>query len=366
MAKDIWQFEGAVEDQAPDRDRKPSVFARFVEKAAVALRADADMEAVLNAFQSLDPDAVEKCTVEEARRQPTAADAVNRVLTEQGRSSDPACLVPDVVAMNMEIPGAAGPMRARMYRPQAEGPLPGLLYLHGGGWGMGDLDASDASARGIASQARAIVVSIDYRRAPEAKFPAAWHDALAGWRWLALNAATMGVDPERLAIAGESAGGCLAVATAIALRDLHDDALPPPRHVVAIYPVAQTGSLATPSYIETAVAQPLSRAMVPWFLDKLLRTADDKEDTRLDLVNADLVGLPPVTIVNAQLDPLRSDGARLEEALQDAGVPVERRDFHGVTHEFFGMAAVVAKAAEAQAWVGERLRTAFTWSTPLV
>lgn len=364
MAKDWFESDYAVADG--ETDKKPSVVCRLVGKASAALRADADMEAVLNAFCALDPNAIEKCTVQEARRQPTVADAVRRVLREQGRDADPTVLVPGVTAHDREIPGASGPMRARVFRPTGDGPFPGILYLHGGGWVLADLDVYDASARGLAAAAQAVVVSIDYRRAPEAKFPAAWHDAIAGWRWLALEATAFGVDPERLALAGESAGGCMAVATAMALRDLNDDSLPLPRHVLAIYPVAQTESLSTPSYLENAMAQPLSRAMVPWFLEKLLRSAEDKEDPRLDLVNADLVGLPPVTLINATLDPLRSDGARLEQALQDAGVPVERRDFHGVTHEFFGMAAVVAKAGEAQAWAGERLRAAFTLPTPLV
>ncbi|HKY89992.1 MAG TPA: alpha/beta hydrolase fold domain-containing protein, partial [Nevskiaceae bacterium] len=249
MAKDDWQSEAGDDD----RDRKPSVLTRLVEKAAVALRADADMETVLKAYQAFDPDAIEKCTVEQARAQPTVADAVRAVLREQGREQDPERLVPGVVAQDLEIPGAAGPMRARLYRPAVEGRLPGVLYLHGGGWVLADLDVYDLSARGLAAQSRAIVLSIDYRRAPEAKFPAAWHDALAAWRWLVLNAASLSVDPDRLAIAGESAGGCLALATAVSLRDLHDDLLPPPRHVLAIYPVAQTGSLATPSYIENAL-----------------------------------------------------------------------------------------------------------------
>jgi acetyl esterase/lipase len=159
-----------------------------------------------------------------------------------------------------------------------------------------------------------------------------------------------------VALAGESAGGNLAVATAIAARDA---GLQPPLHVLAVYPVTQT-SLNTESYIENAVALPLNRAMVEWFVDKLVRSRDDLHDPRLQLIDARLQGLPPVTIINARIDPLRSDGAKLEEALLDAGVAVERRDFEGVTHEFFGCAAVLAKAREAQIYAGERLIATFS------
>jgi acetyl esterase/lipase len=129
--------------------------------------------------------------------------------------------------------------------------------------------------------------------------------------------------------------------------------------VLAVYPVAQTGSLNTPSYIENAMAKPLNRPMVEWFLDKLLKSPADKEDTRLDLVHANLAGLPATTIINARLDPLRSDGAQLEEALRRAGVSVERKDYEGVTHEFFGGAAVIQKAQDAQTYAGERLKQSF-------
>lgn len=346
----------ATPDKASDPAKKPSKVKTAIAKATAAVRADDDMLEVLNEFLALKPNAIEKCTPEEARAQPTPADAVKAVLRKQGRDTSPESLVPGVSAVDRTIPGAAGELRARFYTPDGPGPFPVVVYFHGGGWVIADLDVYDGGARGISKEANAIVVSVDYRQAPEHKFPAAWDDALAAYCWVAANAPTFKGDAARLALAGESAGGCLAVATAIAVRDL---SLPPLRHVVAVYPVAQTGSLLTPSYIENALAQPLNRAMIPWFLDKLLRTDEDKKDTRLDLVNADLAGLPEVTIINAMLDPLRSDGAMLEEALDEAEVSVLRKDYHGVGHEFFGAAAVVHKAKEAQRLVGERLRHSF-------
>jgi acetyl esterase len=122
---------------------------------------------------------------------------------------------------------------------------------------------------------------------------------------------------------------------------------------------AQTGSLNTAAHIENAIAKPLNKAMIEWFLDKLLRSPADKKDTRLDLVHAKLAGLPPVTIINAQIDPLRSDGEMLQDALKAAGVPVERKVYDDVAHGFFGAVAVIAKARQAQAHAGERLRAAF-------
>jgi len=209
----------------------------------------------------------------------------------------------------------------------------------------------------LCSTAHAIVISVDYRRSPEAKFPAAWNDAFAAYEWAAVNAATFNGDPSRLALAGESAGGNLAVATAISVRD---SALQAPLAVLAVYPVVQTGDTETESYRDSANAKPLNKAMIGWFVDKLISSPVDKSDTRLDLVHANLAGLPPVTIINAEIDPLRSDGEMLEAALKTADVKVTRKVYSGVTHEFFGMAAVVSEAKAAQEYAGKHLKSALS------
>ncbi len=340
---------------ANDGQRNPIL--NVVSNAMAALRADDDQLALAHAHESLHPKAIEELSVADARVQPTFADAVDKLLAEQGRTSDPEQLVPGVHTEVLEVDGAAGSLAATLYRPDAAGDaaLPVILYFHGGGWVIANRKVYDGGARGLAQQAQAIVVSVDYRQAPEHRFPAAWDDALAAYRWLVAEAASIGGDPTRLALAGESAGGNLAVATAIAVRDL---ALPQPCHVLAVYPVAQT-SLNTESYIENGIAKPLNRAMVKWFVDHLIRDENDLVDPRLALTDAKLVGLPPVTIINARLDPLRSDGAQLEDALAAAGVPVERREYPGVAHEFFGAAAVLEKAREAQRYAGQRLKEAF-------
>jgi len=333
---------------------EPNPILNAASNAIAALRADDDQLELAKAHESLNPKAIEKLEVAEARQQPTAKDAVIALLQKRGESTDPEVLVPGVTMTTLTVDGAVGALPANVYTPQGVGPFPVILYFHGGGWVIADKDVYDAGARGLAKAANAIVVSVDYRQAPEHRFPAAWDDALAAYRWLSQNAASLGGDPVRLALAGESAGGNLAVATAIAVRDA---GLPAPRHVLSVYPVAQT-SLNTESYLENAIAKPLNRAMVKWFVDHLVNSEDDLKDTRLSLIDADLSGLPPVTVINARLDPLRSDGAKLEDALRDAGVPVERREYEGVAHEFFGGAAVLQKARDAMAYAGDRLRPA--------
>ncbi|MGQ0503320.1 MAG: alpha/beta hydrolase [Panacagrimonas sp.] len=340
-----------------DDKGKPNPVINAISNTVAKVRADDDQLAVATAFESLQPKAIEKMSVEEARANPTPADAVKLLLKQQGRSSDPAQLVPGITSQDRTIPGSAGPLPARVYTPDGKGPFPVIVYFHGGGWVIADKAVYDGGARGLAKAANAVVVSVDYRRAPEAKFPAAWDDALAAYKWVAANAKEVQGDAARLALAGESAGGNLAIATAIAARD---SGIALPKAILSVYPVAQTGSLNTVSYIENAIAKPLNKSMIEWFLDKLLRTPDDKKDTRLDLVHAKLTGLPPVTIINASIDPLRSDGEMLEEALRKAGVSVERKLYSGVAHEFFGAAAVIAKAQEAQSYAGTRMRSAFS------
>ncbi|MCD9095668.1 alpha/beta hydrolase [Luteimonas fraxinea] len=335
---------------------KPNPIVDTISNVVGAIRADDDMHELAKAHDALAPKAIEKLSAAEARRQPTIADAVASVLRAQGRDTTPESLVPGVTREDIAIPTANGALHAFVYRPDGARNARVIVYFHGGGWVIADAEVYDAGARGLAKQANAIVVSVDYRQAPEHRFPAAWDDAISSYQWVAAHAAELGGDPTRLALAGESAGGNLAVATAVAARDT---GVIQPRHVLAVYPVAQTGSLHTESYIENAIAKPLNKAMIEWFVSHLINSDEDKQDPRLDLVHADLSGLPPVTIINATLDPLRSDGGILEKALTQAGVPVERRIYTGVAHEFFGAAAVVEKAAEAQAYAGERLRASF-------
>jgi acetyl esterase/lipase len=327
--------------------------------AASGAIVDPDNQAVVDALtKTLRVRPYHTLSPEEARRQPTFADGVNAVLQVQGRSTTPA---PGTTEQDISVVGAAGNLPALMIKPAgATGPLPVILYFHGGGWVIADRKVYAGGARGLARNAQAIVISVDYRRAPEAPFPAQHDDALASYRWLLQNAASIGGDPSRIAFAGESAGGNLAVATALQARDA---GLPQPRHILSVYPIAAT-DLNTPSYQDTSNGPTLNRALMAWFFRYVPRAPADLTDPRINLVSANLQGLAPVTIVAAQIDPLRSEGELLAQKLRAAGVEVERREWAGATHEFFGADAVIADAAEAQQWAGGRLRAALHGGGP--
>ncbi len=322
-------------------------------KTGTKYNADGDMQAVLDALTAMNGKPIETLEPADARKQPTPTDAVMAILKKQGKDTTPTALVPGVTSADSTIPGPAGSLPVRIYTPAGNGPFPIVVYFHGGGWVIADLKVYDGGARGIAKAANAVVVSVGYRLAPEAKFPAQHEDALATYKWAVANAASIKGDAKRMAIAGESAGGNLALATAIAARDQN---LTLPLHVVSVYPIAQATDLSTPSYVDSSQAKPLNKPMMEWFAKHALGKPTDKKDPRIDLVNANLKGLPPVTLINARIDPLRSDADLLVVSLKKAGVKVEHKIYDGVTHEFFGMAAVVAKARDAQNFAGEQLK----------
>ena len=317
-------------------------------------KAAADMQAVLDQFPRLGAKPIEALSPAKARLQPSAADAAKAVMRTKGMST-----APDPAVATRDLPYGNDPMQfARIYTPAgaaASGAArPVVVYYHGGGWVIADVNTYDATPRAMAKALNAIVASVEYRPAPEAKFPAQHDDAAAAYRWVLQNAASWGGDPKRLALAGESAGGNLAVATAIHARD---NRLAMPVHVLAIYPIANS-SKTLPSRTDSANAKPLNTSMLDWFGYYYGKSPADQQDPRINLVAADLKGLPPVTIVNAAIDPLRSDGETLATAIKAAGGQVEQRTFAGVTHEFFGMGDIVKGAADANAYADGRLKTA--------
>ncbi len=318
-------------------------------------KAGSDMKDVLTTLGGLNGKPIEQLTPAEARKQPTPADAVTEVLKKKGKSVVPTDLVSGVTSVDRTLMGAKGELPVRIYTPEGKGPFPVVVYFHGGGWVLADKNVYDGGARGLSKFAEAIVISPDYRLAPEAKFPAQHEDAVAAYKWAIANAVSLNGDPRRIALAGESAGASLAIATAVAARD---QGLTAPMHVVAVYPIAQASNLGTPSYLDSATAKPLSKAMMEWFTKQVFINDADKKDPRIALIDADLKGLAPVTLINAQIDPLRSDGDLLEAALKKANVKVEHKVYDGVTHEFFGMAAVVGDAKDAQQLAGKRLKDA--------
>ena len=317
----------------------------------------APMQAVLDQLQKLGAKPLETLTPEQARQQPSPADAVAAVLQTQGKEPTPET-VGDV--QNRSFGGPEGSVALRIYWPKdasvGSTGLPLILYVHGGGWVIADLDVYDASPRAVANAAGAIVVSTHYRQGPEHRFPAAHDDTLAAYRWVLDNGASLGGDPRRIALVGESAGGNMAANIAIQARDRQWQA---PLHQVLIYPVANN-DMDSPSYRENAEAKPLGKAAMAWFVSHAFHAPEETADPRISLVRQpNLAGLPPATIILAQIDPLRSDGELFGEKLRGAGVPVVVQNYDGVTHEFFGMAAVLDEARQAQKLVGERLRAAF-------
>ncbi len=325
-------------------------------RADWADRLDGDMKAVLDEHALLNPQAIETLTPEVARQQPTPADGALRLLRKRGLDDK---MELGVATRELDIPGPAGPLKSRLYAPETDKadakPLPVVVYFHGGGWVIADINVYDAGARSIAKFADCLVVSVGYRLSPENKFPAAHDDAFAAYRWVVENAASFGGDPDRVAVAGESAGGNLACATAMAARD---GGVKLPLWMALVYPVSGN-DLDTESYQAFAHAKPLNKPMIEWMVGHYTNSPDDTADPRINLVGADLRGLPGATIINAEIDPLATDGERLEAALKAAEVKVHRHLHKGVTHEFFGMGLVVKDAAVAEQQVAHDLKKAF-------
>lgn len=317
-------------------------------------RVDADMKHVLDTLRQMGTRPLEQSTPSAARLQPKAADAIASTLARQGREPTD----DGVAAEALAIDGAAGELAGRIYRPvgllSRLNPL--VLYFHGGGFVTGDLDSHDASARALARRTGAIVISVEYRLAPEHKFPAAHEDAWAAWQWLSQQVRALGGDPRRLAVAGEDAGANLAAHIALRSRDAHANQ---PVHQLLIHPIAG-GDLATASYGETLRAQPIGLPAMRWRFRHLLQDEAGLGDKRIDLSNRDdLAGVAPATIILAGIDPLRSEGEALAEAFDTAGVAVNCHTYDGVTQGFFGLGLIVTKALFAQSDAAEALAKAF-------
>lgn len=240
--------------------------------------------------------------------------------------------VPVASVVDRTIPGPAGELPIRIYTPEGPGPFPALVYFHGGGFVVGSLASGDPTCLALCHGASCVVVSVEYRLAPEHKFPAATDDCLAATRWLAAHAAELNADPVRLAVAGESSGGNLAAVTALRLRDEGGPAL---RGQLLIYPVADYHTPPTPSYIANADGYLLTRAMMVWFWGHYLSDAGEANHPHAAPLRApDLSGLPAALVITAEFDPLRDEGERYAERLQQAGVPTQLARYDGMIHGF--------------------------------
>ena len=252
-------------------------------------------------------------------------------------------------------PGPGGDVPVRLYSPAGEGPFPLLVWIHGGGWVLGSVDESDPVARALSVAGDCAVASIEYRLAPEHPFPAALDDCWAAVRWCVDHAAELGVDPTRVAIGGDSAGGNLATVCAMLARDAGG---PPLCFQLLVYPVVDFDAT-TRSMVDNAEGFLLSREVMQWFYDHYTHP-DQRTDPRAAPLRADdLSGLPPALVITAEYDPLRDEGEAYGRRLADAGVPTTVSRYDGMIHAFFSMTAFVDRALEAEAEAGAALRRAF-------
>ena len=285
--------------------------------------------------------AADKVPIEQAR---AGHEAETRHLSGPG---EPVAEVRDI-----EVESPCGGIHVRVYRPEADGPLPVVAYLHGGGWMIGSIESFDTVVRALANASGAIVASVDYRLAPEHPFPAGLEDCLCAVRWLAAHAAELGGDPRRLAIAGDSAGGNLATVVARRLRgevELRLQAL--------IYPVTDAG-VNTPSYRDFGEGYGLTAASMHRFWNLYLDGADGMHPDASPLRADDLAGSPPALVLTAACDPLRDEGEAYADALREAGVPVEARRVDGTVHGFWRWLAATSVSRRTVEEVGAAMRAA--------
>jgi acetyl esterase len=342
----------AASDAVSDAAADAAVYAPGSKEYSLA-KLDPDMRTVIDALTGLGVQPVDTLTVEQARTQATIKDAVQKVLTEQGKSTEPE-QVAKVEDRTIAILGNDA-LPIRVYTPSGEGPFSVIVYFHGGGWVIATNDTYDASARALANATGAVVVAVEYRKGPEFKFAAAHDDAFGAYRWVLDNAEEIDGRANSVAVAGESAGGNLAANVVLSARGQQ---VPLPVHALLVYPVTST-NLTAESYVEHANAVPLNAAAIPWFTDKYLNGDQDKADYRINLVSAELGGFSPTTIINAEVDPLLSDGLAFKDKLLAASVNVQQRTYQGVTHEFFGAGAAVADAKTALQFAAERIKSDF-------
>ncbi|HWJ78141.1 alpha/beta hydrolase [Ureibacillus composti] len=257
---------------------------------------------------------------------------------------------------NRVIPGPGGDIPVRIYTPNGEGPFPSLVFYHGGGWVIGDLDTVDVPCRLLANRANCVVVSVDYRLAPEHKFPAAADDAYAAAKWVVENGPSIKVDSSRVAVGGDSAGGNLAAVVSLMARDKNEIDL---AYQLLIYPVTNH-SYETVSYSDNADGYLLTKDSMIWFWDHYLRNPQDGDNPYASPLKAeDLSGLPPALVITAEFDPLRDEGEAYAQRLKEAGVSVEETRYNGMIHGFFWMPGTLDQGMKAVNQAANALKQAF-------
>ncbi len=324
-------------------------------RAQLLANLDPDMRNVILLFDAIKGTRLEQLSPQDARQQFAAQDAAKIIARGVGAAEAPTPV--GKVVDGMTVPGQNGTqIPIRIYYPAGNGPFPVVVYYHGGGFVVATIDTYDESARNLCVDANAIVVSVEYRKAPEAPFPAARQDAIDAYRWVTNNIAAYNGIAAKIAVAGESAGGNLAAEVSIAARN---GELQMPTHQLLIYPETSSNLNQISDLLYTNSTLPLYTALLPYFSMQFVQNPSDANSPDLAPINANLHNLPPATIIAAEEDPLLSDGQAYEDALLANGDKVTYRLYKGTTHEFFGMGAVVAKAKEAELFGGAQLAKSF-------
>ena len=304
---------------------------------------DPQVKALIEAMAALNLPPIEKTTPDVARE----------MMRKRTEALGPGPEVASVV--DHRVPVTGGEITVRVYSPTPATPLPALVFYHGGGWVIGDLYTHDGICRTLANAAGCVVASVDYRLAPEFPYPAAAEDSYAGLRWVVEHAREIGVDINRIAVGGDSAGGNLAAVVALMAKDRGGPAI---AFQVLIYPVTDHG-FDTPSYRENADGYMLTREGMRWFWGHYLPREAEGSQPYASPLRGDLRGLPPAVVVTAEYDPLRDEGEAFAAKLSQAGVPVTVTRYPGQVHGFFRLTPILNGARAAVDEVVGALRKAF-------
>lgn len=292
---------------------------------------DPQVKALLDQMAAMGEPPIEEQTPEEARAAMGRLAALGRVPERPAPGED------------RTIPGPAGPVPVRIYRPESDEPLPVLVYFHGGGWVIGDIGTHDTTCQQLAVRIPAVVVSVEYRLAPEHPYPAAVEDCLAATRWVRDHAGELEADGHRVAVGGDSAGGNLAAVVSLRCRDAGD---PPLAFQLLVYPATDL-TRSFPSHRENGDGYLLTAASIGWFLDHYIPEDRRKEPDASPYFADSLHGLPPALVITAEFDPLRDEGEAYAARLRESGVPATASRYEGMIHAFFGMDGALPQAGDA-------------------
>lgn len=327
-------------------DRAISTISIALEKVKVErMPLDPQAQSLLDLLASMDAPPLHEQSVEFARQSFSMLQNMSGPLEEVNKIED------------RTIPGPVGEIPIRIYTPEGNGPFPVLVFFHGGGWVIGSIETYDPVCRSLTNAGQCIVVSVEYRLAPEYKYPAAPEDCYAATKWVAENAASLNGDPSRVAVGGDSAGGNLSAVVSLMAKE-HGG----PKLVfqLLIYPATDYYLPGTPSITENGEGYFLTRDSMVWFSNHYLPENFDRYDPYTFPLHAqDVSGLPPAFVVTAEYDPLRDEGELYAQRLKDAGVRVQQKRYNGMIHGFISMAGVMDQGKQLLADCGAALRSAF-------